>query len=365
MLSKNRLESIRMKIINYIILIFLLVIMSACAKIGPDIIQASGNDYNIAIQRTIDEQLLLNLIRLKYHDTPFFLEVNSVSSQFKLNSEASISATLKEQQTPETVGLSGKLNFTEQPTVTYLPLHGNDFIQRLLNPISIDTIILLANSGWSIERILRLTVDEINGIPNAPNAGGPTPAKAPDFKEFQSIANIFRDLQIKNSIGFVYDRNKNTSVIFHNNNQLVEKFREKLNLGSYKKFKFLNGKGIANNKSDSIILSTRSFLGVMYYLSHSIDVPDKDKMSGKVTITYDEYGNEFDWTELTKDLFKIKSGADNSNIAISTNYRDAWFYIDDTDLNSKTTFSLLMQLFSLQSGKADGTAPLLTLPIGQ
>ena len=63
MLSKNRLESIRMKIINYIILIFLLVIMSACAKIGPDIIQASGNDYNIAIQRTIDEQLLLNLIR--------------------------------------------------------------------------------------------------------------------------------------------------------------------------------------------------------------------------------------------------------------------------------------------------------------
>ncbi len=355
----------QMKIINRVILIFLVVATTACAKIGPDIIQASGNDYNIAIQRTIDEQLLLNLIRLKYHDTPFFLEVNSVSSQFKLNSEASLSATLKEQQTPETVGLSGKLNFTEQPTVTYLPLHGNDFIQRLLKPISIDTIILLANSGWSIERILRLAVDDINGIPNAPNAGGPTPATVPDFKEFQSIANIFRDLQIENSIDFVYDREKNTSIIFHNNNKSVEKLREKLNLGSHNKFKFLNRKGIVNNKSDSIILSTRSFLGVMYYLSHSVDVPDKDKISGKVTVTYDEYGNEFDWAELTKDLFKIKSGTDNNNIAISTNYRDAWFYIDDSDLNSKTTFSLLMQLFSLQSDKSDGIAPLLTLPIGQ
>ena len=62
-----------MKIINRVILIFLVVATTACAKIGPDIIQASGNDYNIAIQRTIDEQLLLNLIRLKYHDTPFFL----------------------------------------------------------------------------------------------------------------------------------------------------------------------------------------------------------------------------------------------------------------------------------------------------
>ncbi len=95
---------------------------------SPDIIQASGNDYNIAIQRTIDEQLLLNLIRLKYHDSPFFLEVNSVSSQFKLNTETSLSTTLKEQQTPESIGLSAKLNFTEQPTVTYLPLQGNDFI---------------------------------------------------------------------------------------------------------------------------------------------------------------------------------------------------------------------------------------------
>ena len=343
----------------------MLVITTACAKIGPDIIQASGNDYNIAIQRTIDEQLLLNLIRLKYHDTPFFLEVNSVSSQFKLNSEASISATLKEQQTPETVGLSGKLNFTEQPTVTYLPLHGNDFIQRLLKPISIDTIILLANSGWSIERLLRLTVDNINGIPNAPNAGGPKPSVAPDFKEFQTVAKYFRDLQTKNHMDFVYDSDENASIIFHADNRLVAKLREKLRLDSHMKLKFLNGKGIVNNKSDSVILSTRSFLGVMYYLSHSVDVPDKDKASGKVTITYDDDGNEFDWSELTSNLFKIKSGADASNIAISTNYRNNWFYIDDTDLNSKTTFSLLMQLFSLQSGKSEGIAPLLTLPIGQ
>ena len=358
-------EFIEIKIINRIILILLLAIMTACAKIGPDIIQASGNDYNIAIQRTIDEQLLLNLIRLKYHDTPFFLEVNSVSSQFKLNSEASISATLKEQQTPETVGLSGKLNFTEQPTVTYLPLHGNDFIQRLLKPISVDTIILLANSGWSIERVLRLTVDDINGVLNAPNAGGPTPSSVPKFKEFQSIANIFRDLQTNNSIDFFYDREKNTSIIFHDDNQSVKELREKLNLGSHKKLKFLNGKGALNNKNDSIVLSTRSFLGVMYYLSHSVDVPDQDKNSGVVTITYDESGNEFDWSELTSDLFKVKSGENNNNIAISTNYRNTWFYIDDTDLNSKTTFSLLMQLFSLQSGKSDGIAPLLTLPIGQ
>ena len=41
---------IEMKIINRIVLILLVMITTACAKIGPDIIQASGNDYNIAIK---------------------------------------------------------------------------------------------------------------------------------------------------------------------------------------------------------------------------------------------------------------------------------------------------------------------------
>ena len=339
--------------------------VTACARIGPDIIQASGNDYNIAIQRTIDEQLLLNLIRLKYHDSPFFLEVNSVSSQFKLNTETGLSATFKEQQIPESVGLSGKLNFTEQPTVTYLPLQGNDFIQRLLKPISIDTILLLANSGWSIERILRLIVDDINGVPNAPNAGGPTPTVVPDFREFQSIAYLLRELQTQNAVNFVYDNNKKASLVFNNDDKKVNVLKKKLKLSDSKKYELINGKGLDTVNNESIILSTRSFLGVMYYLSHSVEVPDIDKTSGKVTITYDEFGNEFSWSELTQNLFKIKSTPNNTDIAISTNYRDTWFYIDDRDLDSKTTFSLLMQLFSLQSGKSEGIAPLLTLPIGQ
>jgi hypothetical protein len=357
---------------NKHIIIFIIVTLStACARIGPDVIQAGGNDYNVAIQRTNDEQLLLNLVRLKYRDTPFFLEVNSVSSQFKLITEAELSANFKEQQTPENVGLSGRLTFTEQPTVTYLPLHGNDFIQRLLAPVSIDTILLLANTGWSIERILRLTVQSINGIPNAPTASGPTPKSAPVYKEFLSIASLFRDLQSANIMQFAYNQNGNdnhaTVVLDENGEQqtAIQSLREKLSLDKQAKYTLLPGKG-STKDNQSITLSTRSLLGVMYYLSHSIEVPNKDSASGKVTITHDDSGMEFDWSDLTQGLFKIKSKpqADNDS-GIGTNYRGSWFYIDDSDLDSKTTFSLLTQLFSLQSGKAEGITPVLTLPIGQ
>lgn len=354
--------------IKQILLLLFISQLIACASIGPDVIQASGNDYNVAIQRSSNEQLLLNLVRLKYRDTPFFLEVNSVSSQFKLFSEAGISANFKKQNTPETVGLSGKLNFTEQPTVTYLPLHGNDFIQKLLAPISLDTILLLANSGWSIERILRLTVQSINGIPNAPTASGPTPKTAPEYADFLSIASLFRELQSNGTLQLAYsqtEKEQHPIIAFNNEHEpLVAQLRGRLNLKTESSYKLSLGQG-ATNGNQHIVLSTRSLLGVMYYLSHSVAVPEQDKLDGKVTVTYDASGAEYDWTDLTQGLFKINSTPQaNQNTAIGTKYRGKWFYIDDSDLDSKTTFSLLTQLFSLQSGKAEGITPVLTLPIG-
>ena len=104
-----------------------------------------------------------------------------------------MSSNFREQQIPGSVGLSGALNFTEQPTVTYLPLQGNDFIQQLVSPITLDTIILLANLGWSIKRILRLTVQRIN----APTASGLTPKSAPEYEALKEIVDLLRVMQNK------------------------------------------------------------------------------------------------------------------------------------------------------------------------
>ena len=46
-------------------------------------------------------------------------------------------------------------------------------------------------------------------------------------------------------------------------------------------------------------------------------------------------------------------------------YRNHWFYIDDSDLTSKSTFSLLMQLFALQAGEIKASGPVFTLPVNR
>jgi hypothetical protein len=113
-------------------------------------------------------------------------------------------------------------------------------------------------------------------------------------------------------------------------------------------------------------VETRSLLGMLFFLAEAIEVPERDTQAGKVAITRYETGEPFDWRQVTGDLLRIRAEATRPlQASVAVRYRGSWFYIDDTDLMSKSIFSLLAQLFALQAGKAERLLPLLTLPIGR
>ena len=118
-------------------------------------------------------------------------------------------------------------------------------------------------------------------------------------------------------------------------------------------------------QSNHIRVVTRSLLGIMFYLSQSVEVPERDIKKGRVTLTKTPDGGVFDWQEVTAKLLRIRSKMEEPDQAsIRIYFRDAWFYIDDSDLGSKSTFSLLAQIYSLQSGRVKSNAPLLTIGVG-
>lgn len=45
-------------------------------------------------------------------------------------------------------------------------------------------------------------------------------------------------------------------------------------------------------------------------------------------------------------------------------YLDHWFWIDERDIDTKSTFSLLIELSRLELQGRGGTAPVLTIPVG-
>jgi hypothetical protein len=117
---------------------------------------------------------------------------------------------------------------------------------------------------------------------------------------------------------------------------------------------------------DAIKVETRSLLGMLYSLSQSVEVPERDREKGKVMITRDESGMPFDWKEVLGDALQIKYQLIRpAEAAVAVSYRGYWFYVDDSDLESKSTFSLVSQIFALQAGKIEGVVPVLTLPVGR
>ncbi len=179
--------------------------MSGC--LGPRALLATRQEYNEVLHRTANEQLLLNLVRLRYRDPPSFLELSSLSTQFSFDHSASIDGTLFDAgRAPSILGAAGAVDFSERPTATYAPLQGPEFVKRLVSPLTLETIILIARSGWSIDRVLRMTAQELNGIENARTASGPIPEVAPqDYAEFQSIVRTLRRLQLEDEIEFGFE----------------------------------------------------------------------------------------------------------------------------------------------------------------
>jgi hypothetical protein len=106
-------------------------------------------------------------------------------------------------------------------------------------------------------------------------------------------------------------------------------------------------------------------MSIFFYMSHHVDVPQSHKEAGLVTVTRNKDGSEFDWgTTPAGNTFHIRQSEEQPKLAfVAIPYRGRWFYLADNDLESKSTFMLLMQLFRLQAGAATSAGPTLTLPV--
>lgn len=341
--------------------------LSACGSLGPTAIQGSRTDYNVVLRQTEDEQLLLNLVRLRYRDRVLFLEASALNTQFTFSGSAEASTELG-PGVAEVYGVGGRVAVEEKPTVTYTPLQGGDFVERVLSPIKLETLLLLDGSGWSSERVFRACLQQMNDVRNAPTASGPTPDEAPEYAQFLRITQLLRSLELQDLVAGARQADGTGLVLrFLPQARALPEYQELMTLLGLDPDKLIYPvvTGIDPASGDSFRIRTRSFAGVMYFLSQSVEVPPKDIKAGRVTVTRDQNGEPFDWMQVTAGLMRIRSSASRpSNAAVAVLYRGSWFYIDDSDLDSKSTFSMLGQIFALQSGDVEKMTPVLTLPVG-
>jgi hypothetical protein len=115
---------------------------------------------------------------------------------------------------------------------------------------------------------------------------------------------------------------------------------------------------------DEIAIVGRSLLGVLFYLSQAVEPPQSHVEAGLVTRTSYPDGRDFDWELIAGKLLKVHSSPERPTAeAVAVTYRGYWYFIDDSDLHSKSTFNLLSYLFALKAGSEPGKEPLLVLGV--
>jgi hypothetical protein len=60
-------------------------ILASCTN-GPDLIVNSHAEYNQAVRQVMNEELLLNIVRMRYAEAPQFIEVSGITTTFETTS---------------------------------------------------------------------------------------------------------------------------------------------------------------------------------------------------------------------------------------------------------------------------------------
>lgn len=152
--------------------------LSGCSGIGPATVVPSRFDYTAAIGDSWKQQMLINMVKLRYGDAPVFLDVVSVISQYQIAGGVNQAGTFNNQSSsnthsigatgnvadPVTAAVNGSATFgspcfsnsqnfgasgtyADRPTITYAPLSEAKFTRTFMKPLPPTAILSLIQAG--------------------------------------------------------------------------------------------------------------------------------------------------------------------------------------------------------------------------
>jgi len=334
---------------------------AGCSSIGPSTVRRDRLDYACALSDSWKEQLLLNIVKTRYGDSPSFLEVISVVSGYTvemgLGAAGQYSPASLRGDTFVGGAVSGK--YTDRPTISYAPMAGEKFARGLMSPVPLDAVWSAIIGGVPADFLLGLTLQSMGAHRNLGLYAGGVQSMEPGFVR---TLELLRALQEADAF---------ESEIIQRYNGLDIRVRFP-SLGSSAKgvleqvaeLKTLldipaqtNDVGLTDARtveSGSVPIRTRSLMQILSTLGAGVQIPPQQADTGGVV--------QVDANELPIG-FRVYSGKDKPKQPfLAVPYDGHWYWIERQDLSSKKTLTALTLLLNFLEGGAGKSAPILTIP---
>lgn len=127
--------------------------------VSPVTIERAGVEYDRAVTNVIIQQLVTNIARARHHHPIHFTVVSNVAATFDFRMNAGVAHPLSNETRLDILPIFGG-TVAENPTVSIVPVEGEEFTKRLLTPLDETKFYFLLRQGVDLSALLRLMASE-------------------------------------------------------------------------------------------------------------------------------------------------------------------------------------------------------------
>ena len=172
--------------------------MTGC--LSPITLNRAVTAYDEAVTDAISKQLLINIARAHQHQPIHFTGVSNIAATFDFRVSAGATPALTGEASRALMPIFGG-SVAENPTISIVPIEGEEFTKRLLTPFQESKFLLLLRQRFDIDLMLRLMAQELRITENGEEiAYRNTPADREGYEMFRRVVTHISAIQDHNQL---------------------------------------------------------------------------------------------------------------------------------------------------------------------
>ena len=370
---------------------------------GSKKLVSSHTSYNDAVQLTVAREVLTNIVRSRYSDPMQFMAVSAINAQFSVSMGASAGAG-GIGQAGAAGDLGASIGYSDSPTITYTPLSDAGFYKSFFGAFEVGEAVgfglayrfARTDPGWQTLK-LWFSFASINDA-NDFDAGRANPLykqRVDAFVHILGAGGTLRQIPEWDFDTTTIAKDKVTAedmvrAFAMGMNFVEEDDGENLRLARYRLVLALVVPGLddpqvaaaledlgvtpgrsqyvlrppahsspGESDSSSIWVTPRSMADAVGLATRFVEVPAEHE--GIVSSL-----EPLPWASPAMSSIRIRSSKDRPPFPYHIQHRGYWFYIDDTEINSKVFFDAMVAAYSSRVGSksAQEEGPPVVLAVG-